>query len=138
MSGHEAICGFLAVALFGGLIFVFFGKCCFVLTLYGLLYIGHCAVTYIQCVSVEDLVEGGVFGEFFFNYFQKFPSNVRGYIFTVGWIIPVYVPETAASFCIITGQIHTKNTIRNRSMTWWRIMPHSPVCIAGCCTVTCS
>ena len=65
----------------------------------GLCYIIHSAVTYFHSVPVKYLVEGVVWREFFFDYFQEFFSDIRGYVFTVWRGVPDYVSVAILLIC---------------------------------------
>ena len=62
------------------------------------LYIWHAAVANFQVVSIEDLVQGVLFGKAFIYDLQKLMANVGGDVPTVRWIKPNHISVPSAFF----------------------------------------
>ena len=67
--------------------------------IYNVFHTWHTAITKLQHVSIEDLVENVIFGKAFIHYMEEFAANVGGDFGTIWGIVP-YNSPVARSFCL--------------------------------------
>ena len=79
---------------------IVFFKNGFIMSVSSLFDVSHTGIADFDGVSVEDFMQGVIFGKFSIKYFKKCTADVCGDILTVRWIVP---GEVSVSSPILTS-----------------------------------